>query len=152
MQLKLSGAVTFSHERGLTCRRCGWSARGMASARGTSKGFGGMQPKKVMESERRKKGWFWPVSAGTGSSSLSCKVEPGEGGQDLIARGHRTLIRAKQKTDFIESRLSRVKSFIFNQSQRASLATFYDTVRTLSSQRARKNSLNHQTTKGGWLV
>lgn len=48
----------------------------MASGNGTSKGLGGMQPKKVMESERRKNGWFWPVSAGTGSSSLSCKVEP----------------------------------------------------------------------------
>lgn len=60
----------------VTCRRWGWSASGMASARGTSKGLGGMQPRKVMESERRKKGWFWPVSAGTGSSSLSCRVEP----------------------------------------------------------------------------
>lgn len=48
----------------------------MASARGTSKGLGGMQPRKVMESDRRKKGWFCPVSAGTGSSSLSCSVEP----------------------------------------------------------------------------
>jgi hypothetical protein len=48
----------------------------MASARGTSKGLGGIQPRKVMESERRKNGWFCPVSAGTGSSSLSWSVEP----------------------------------------------------------------------------
>lgn len=31
-----------------------------------------------MESERRKNGWCCPVSAGTDSSSLSCRVEPVE--------------------------------------------------------------------------
>ncbi len=50
----------------------------MASARGTSKGLGGMHPRKVIESERRKNGWCCPVSAGTDSSSLSCRVEPVE--------------------------------------------------------------------------
>ena len=29
-----------------------------------------------MESERRKNGWLWPVSAGRESSSLSFKVAP----------------------------------------------------------------------------
>lgn len=48
----------------------------MASARGTSNGFGGIHPRNVMESERRKNGWFWPVSAGRESSSLSFKVAP----------------------------------------------------------------------------
>lgn len=48
----------------------------MASARGTSKGFGGMQPRNVMESDRLKNGWFWPVSAGRESSSLSLSVAP----------------------------------------------------------------------------
>lgn len=46
--------VKCRYSASLTCRRCGWSARGMASARGTSKGLGGMHPRKVMESERRK--------------------------------------------------------------------------------------------------
>lgn len=50
--------VEDTEQQGLTCSRWGWSASGMASARGTSKGLGGMQPRKVMESERRKKGWF----------------------------------------------------------------------------------------------
>lgn len=48
----------------------------MASARGTSNGFGGIHPRNVMESERRKNGWLWPVSAGRESSSLSFKVAP----------------------------------------------------------------------------
>lgn len=60
----------------VTCNRCGWSAKGMASARGTSKGLGGMQPRNVMESDRLKNGWFWPVSAGRLSSSLSLSVAP----------------------------------------------------------------------------
>lgn len=48
----------------------------MASARGTSKGLGGMQPRNVIESDRLKNGWFWPVSAGRESSSLSLSVAP----------------------------------------------------------------------------
>lgn len=60
----------------VTCNRCGWSAKGMASARGTSKGLGGMQPRNVIESDRLKNGWFWPVSAGRVSSSLSLSVAP----------------------------------------------------------------------------
>lgn len=75
--MKKQTAVIFQNTiAGVTCNRWGWSARGMASARGTSKGLGGMQPRNVMESDRLKNGWFWPVSAGRESSSLSLSVAP----------------------------------------------------------------------------
>ena len=75
--MKKQTAVFFQNTiSDVTCNRWGWSARGIASARGTSKGLGGMQPRNVIESDRLKNGWFWPVSAGRESSSLSLSVAP----------------------------------------------------------------------------